>query len=85
MHDKAKAGDLRVVNGSEAQKKPSKRGRWDQAGGEVPAKKPAKSSWDAAEASTPSMSRWDETPGRAKGLLSHVIGHVRVCYIWGDI
>ncbi|BFY96994.1 hypothetical protein BsWGS_00033 [Bradybaena similaris] len=66
MQEKAKAGDLRVVNGSDAQKQPSKRRRWDQAGGEdVPAKK--KSSWDAAEASTPSMSRWDETPGRAKG------------------
>lgn len=66
MQEKAKAGELKVVNGSDAQKQTSKRRRWDQAGGEeVAAKK--KSSWDAAEATTPSNSRWDETPGRAKG------------------
>ena len=71
MQDKAKAGDLRVVNnGAEAQK-PAKRRRWDVAGaaedGAAPAAK-KKSSWDAAEATTPSNSRWDETPGRAKGI-----------------
>ncbi|GFN90690.1 splicing factor 3b subunit 1-like [Plakobranchus ocellatus] len=70
MQDKAKAGELRVVsNGAEAQK-PAKRRRWDQAGGAEDAATPVakkKSSWDAAEAATPSNSRWDETPGRHKG------------------
>ncbi|KAK3725630.1 hypothetical protein RRG08_043047 [Elysia crispata] len=69
MQDKAKAGELRVVNGAEAQK-PAKRRRWDVAGGAEEGAAPApkkKSSWDAAEAATPSNSRWDETPGRPKG------------------
>lgn len=74
MQEKARAGELHVVNGSsasEAQKQAGKRRRWDQAAGESsaqPAKKKA-SSWDAAETSvpTPSHSRWDETPGRPKG------------------
>ena len=69
MHDKAKAGELKVVNGSDAaQKEPKKRRRWDQAGADdTPAAK-KKSSWDAMEAAaTPSNSRWEETPGRAKG------------------
>ncbi|RUS90026.1 hypothetical protein EGW08_002213 [Elysia chlorotica] len=69
MQDKAKAGELRVVNGAEAQK-PAKRRRWDVAGGAEDSAAPAtkkKSSWDAAEATTPSNSRWDETPGRPKG------------------
>ena len=72
MQEKAKAGELRAVNGSDAQQKQaSKRRRWDQAGGDdVPAKKKS-SSWDAAEAATPSNSRWDETPGRPKGELHH--------------
>ena len=73
MQDKAKAGELRVVNGAEAQK-PAKRRRWDVAGGAEEGAAPApkkKSSWDAAEAATPSNSRWDETPGRPKGK-SHI-------------
>lgn len=67
MQEKAKAGDLRVVNGSDAQKQTAKRRRWDQAGGDEAPSKKKSSSWDAAEATTPSNSRWDETPGKAKG------------------
>ena len=73
MHDKAKDGTLRVMNGSGAGDGGAptrKRGRWDQTAGDTPT--PAagdgatkKSSWD--EVSTPTISRWDETPGRAKG------------------
>ncbi|KAI0237839.1 Splicing factor 3B subunit 1 [Lamellibrachia satsuma] len=71
MHDKAKDGTLHVVNGSSGDSAaPKKRRRWDQTAGDTPT--PAagggatkKSSWD--EATTPSISRWDETPGRAKG------------------
>ncbi|XP_064648689.1 splicing factor 3B subunit 1-like isoform X2 [Lineus longissimus] len=73
MAEKAKSGDLKVINGSkEAEAKPSKRRRWDQAADDTPTEKKKKSSsssssWDAAEAGTPSQNRWDETPGRAKG------------------
>lgn len=73
MQEKARAGELHVVNGSsasEAQKQANKRRRWDQPSGEAaappPAKKKTSSSWDAAE-SAPTPSRWDETPGRPKG------------------
>ncbi|XP_067649690.1 splicing factor 3B subunit 1-like isoform X2 [Haliotis asinina] len=71
MHEKAKAGELRAVNGAggdAGHKQPTKRKRWDQSSAQedAPTKKKT-SSWDAAEAVTPSNSRWDETPGRAKG------------------
>lgn len=71
MHEKAKAGELRAVNGAggdAGHKQPTKRKRWDQSSAQedAPTKKKT-SSWDAAEAITPSNSRWDETPGRAKG------------------
>ncbi|XP_041365145.1 splicing factor 3B subunit 1-like isoform X3 [Gigantopelta aegis] len=71
MSEKAKAGELRAVNGAggdSSQKVPErKRKRWDMSKqDEAPAKKKS-SSWDAAEAGTPSNSRWDETPGRSKG------------------
>lgn len=76
MVEKAKAGDLRVVNGSQAsgdapQKAKEqtaaekKKRRWDQTAEDTPSTKKAKSSWEHAE--TPSNSRWDETPGRSKG------------------
>ena len=59
---------MKVQNGNaetQAQIK-KRRGRWDQtAADETPAKK--KSTWDVAEAATPSQARWDETPGRSKG------------------
>ncbi|XP_013413734.1 splicing factor 3B subunit 1 [Lingula anatina] len=68
MVEKAKEGTLKVSNGSgDSAAKSAKRRRWDQAAedGTAPAKK--KSSWDAAESTTPSQARWDETPGRQKG------------------
>ena len=67
MADKAKAGDLKVVNGSD-QKQAGKRRRWDQSANadDTPSAK-KKSSWDSAEAATPSNTRWDETPGKPKG------------------
>uniref|UniRef100_A0AAQ4RX93 Splicing factor 3B subunit 1 n=1 Tax=Gasterosteus aculeatus aculeatus TaxID=481459 RepID=A0AAQ4RX93_GASAC len=67
MVEKAKAGDLKVVNGSAASAAAAKRKRrWDQTAdssnncrpGHTPGHTPAH---------TPSNSRWDETPGRAKG------------------
>ena len=75
MVEKAKSGDLHVVNGSSgdassqkvqqsAQEK--KKRRWDQASDDTPAKKSKSSTaWEGAE--TPSNTRWDETPGRPKG------------------
>ncbi|KAL5007606.1 hypothetical protein ScPMuIL_016412 [Solemya velum] len=73
MVEKAKAGDLRVVNGtthsgeSSAQKQSEKKKRrWDISAEDTPSKK-SKSTWDAAESGTPSSTRWDETPGRSKG------------------
>ena len=71
MHEKAKDGTLHVVNGSSGDSSaPKKRRRWDQTAGDTPTPGAGggatkKSSWD--EATTPSISRWDETPGRAKG------------------
>lgn len=69
--EKAKAGELHSSKKSiepvvEQKVQERKRRRWDQAAGEAddtPAKKKA-SSWDQAEAQTPSSIRWDETPGR---------------------
>ncbi|XP_052767577.1 splicing factor 3B subunit 1-like isoform X1 [Mya arenaria] len=68
MREKAKAGDLKVVNGSSAAKPSEKKRRWDQpAGGDEPLKKRA-STWDQAETGgTPSHGKWDETPGKTKG------------------
>jgi len=70
MKSKAKEGTLKTVNGSVASGPPAKRRRWDVSSvgpaDETPHKQ-AKSSWDAVEANTPSQSRWDDTPGRAKG------------------
>ncbi|KAM9304761.1 splicing factor 3B subunit 1 [Gastrophryne carolinensis] len=74
LAEKAKSGDLKVVNGSSssaASQPPSKRKRrWDQTADQTPGSTPKKmSSWDQAEVTpghTPSL-RWDETPGRAKG------------------
>uniref|UniRef100_A0A8C5G6N1 Splicing factor 3B subunit 1 domain-containing protein n=1 Tax=Gouania willdenowi TaxID=441366 RepID=A0A8C5G6N1_GOUWI len=58
--EKAKAGDLKAVNGSAAAQAAAKRKRrWDQTTpGHTPGHTPAH---------TPSNSRWDETPGRPKG------------------
>ena len=54
MREKAKAGDLKVVNGSQPKPQEKKKRRWDQAaGGDEPAKKKA-TSWDQAEVGTPS-------------------------------
>jgi len=70
MKSKAKEGTLKTVNGSVGSQAPAKRRRWDVSSvgpaDETPHKQ-AKSSWDAVEAHTPSQSRWDDTPGRAKG------------------
>ncbi|CAH1789138.1 unnamed protein product [Owenia fusiformis] len=66
MTEKAKAGDLKATNGTA--EAPKKRRRWDQAADDATPVKQKKSSWDAAEGSTtPSNTRWDETPGRRKG------------------
>ena len=72
MQDKAKFGDLHVMNGSQEfdpYRQAGKRRRWDQSAEAAPTTPKKKSSWDAAESSTvtPSESRWDETPGKAKG------------------
>ncbi|XP_048578646.1 splicing factor 3B subunit 1 isoform X1 [Nematostella vectensis] len=67
LQDKSKAGELKPVSTAAPQPKPErKRRRWDQQANaeETPVKK--KSGWDQ-EATTPSLSRWDETPGRSKG------------------
>lgn len=54
MREKAKAGDLKVVNGSGQKAPEKKKRRWDQpAGADEPAKKKT-SSWDQAETGTPS-------------------------------
>lgn len=57
MREKAKAGELKAVNGSAASKVPEKKKRrWDQpAGADEPSKK--KSSWDQADVGTPSHVR----------------------------
>ncbi|XP_068101053.1 splicing factor 3B subunit 1 isoform X1 [Hyperolius riggenbachi] len=75
LAEKARSGDLKMVNGSSASapsQPPSKRKRrWDQTADQTPGSTPKKmSSWDQAEVTpghTPSSLRWDETPGRAKG------------------
>uniref|UniRef100_A0A4D5R9W7 Splicing factor 3B subunit 1 n=1 Tax=Scolopendra viridis TaxID=118503 RepID=A0A4D5R9W7_SCOVI len=80
ISEKAKSGDLKVVqNGDSTVAKekskassasvPTKRRRWDQTGDETPStpSKKKASSWDIAEAHTPSQSYWEETPGRPKG------------------
>uniref|UniRef100_A0A8C3A8B1 Splicing factor 3B subunit 1 n=1 Tax=Cyclopterus lumpus TaxID=8103 RepID=A0A8C3A8B1_CYCLU len=78
MVEKAKAGELKVVNGSAASQAAAKRKRrWDQTADQTPTNTTPKkmSSWDQTPghtpghtpAHTPSNSRWDETPGRAKG------------------
>jgi len=73
MKSKAKEGTLKTVNGTAGSGgPPAKRRRWDVSSvgpaDETPHKQQAsKSSWDAVEANTPSQSRWDDTPGRAKG------------------
>ncbi|XP_018431647.1 PREDICTED: splicing factor 3B subunit 1 isoform X2 [Nanorana parkeri] len=71
--EKAKSGDLKVVNGSSAsassQPSSKRKRRWDQTADQTPGSTPKKiSSWDQAETPghTPSL-RWDETPGRSKG------------------
>uniref|UniRef100_A0A3P8UUC8 Splicing factor 3B subunit 1 n=1 Tax=Cynoglossus semilaevis TaxID=244447 RepID=A0A3P8UUC8_CYNSE len=76
LAEKAKAGELKVVNGSAASQAATKRKRrWDQTADQTPSNATPKkmSSWDQADtpghtpAHTPSNSRWDETPGRPKG------------------
>ncbi|MGH0165404.1 UNVERIFIED_CONTAM: hypothetical protein FKN15_048719 [Acipenser sinensis] len=87
MAEKAKAGELKVVNGSAASQAAAaaaakRKRRWDQTADQTPnsaSTTPKKvSSWDQADVTseqtpghtpghTPSESRWDETPGRAKG------------------
>ncbi|TKS67867.1 Splicing factor 3B subunit 1 [Collichthys lucidus] len=80
LAEKAKAGDLKAVNGSAASQAATKRKRrWDQTADQTPSNSTPKkmSSWDQADstaetpghtpAHTPSNSRWDETPGRPKG------------------
>lgn len=63
MQERAKEGTLQMVSNGDATKAaPKKRGRWDQTADETP--KPKKKQW---EAETPSIARWDETPGRPKG------------------
>ncbi|XP_072037887.1 splicing factor 3B subunit 1-like isoform X2 [Amphiura filiformis] len=76
MQERVKKGELRV---QQQPAKAVKRRRWDQMGGDTPStpagpggegatpKKAKGTSWDQAEANTPSISRWDETPGRTKG------------------
>ncbi|XP_053328198.1 splicing factor 3B subunit 1 isoform X1 [Spea bombifrons] len=74
LAEKAKSGDLKVVNGSSAsaasQPSSKRKRRWDQTADQTPGSTPKKmSSWDQAEVTpghTPSL-RWDETPGRSKG------------------
>ncbi|KRX54561.1 Splicing factor 3B subunit 1 [Trichinella sp. T9] len=75
MAEKAKAGELQVLN-SESGKSASKRRRWDitetptaavadstPAASVLPsAEKTRLHSWEMAEAPTPSIARWDETP-----------------------
>lgn len=67
MKERAKEGTLKAVNGASgdaaqpaAKKRPR---RWDQTADDAPSTK-KKSTWDEAEASTPSQARWDSTPGR---------------------
>lgn len=72
MVEKAKKGELNVVNGSGDKAQPApekKKRRWDQAAEDTPtAAKKTKASWDDEQgAITPSNSRWDATPGRGKG------------------
>ncbi|MBN3318632.1 SF3B1 factor, partial [Atractosteus spatula] len=78
LAEKAKSGDLKAVNGSAASQAAAKRKRrWDQTADQTPGSAsttPKKaSSWDQADTAsetpghTPSQSRWDETPGRARG------------------
>ncbi|KAK2561380.1 Splicing factor 3B subunit 1 [Acropora cervicornis] len=71
VRDQAASGELQKTKeaaAAAAAKPERKRRRWDQqaSGEETPVKKKS-SSWDQAEISTPSASRWDETPGRPKG------------------
>ncbi|XP_009697156.1 PREDICTED: splicing factor 3B subunit 1-like, partial [Cariama cristata] len=69
LAEKAKAGELKVVNGAASQPPSKRKRRWDQTADQTPGATPKKlSSWDQAETPghTPSL-RWDETPGRAKG------------------
>uniref|UniRef100_A0A8C2Q3M7 Splicing factor 3b, subunit 1 n=1 Tax=Cyprinus carpio TaxID=7962 RepID=A0A8C2Q3M7_CYPCA len=71
MVEKAKAGELKAVNGSAASQAAAakRKRRWDQTADHTPSNTtPRKvSSWDQTPGHTPSNSRWDETPGRAKG------------------
>ncbi|KAB7493817.1 Splicing factor 3B subunit 1 [Armadillidium nasatum] len=62
VQEKAKDGTLQIVSNGDATKATKKRGRWDQTADETP--KAKKKTW---EAETPSVARWDETPGRQKG------------------
>ncbi|XP_072179032.1 splicing factor 3B subunit 1-like [Diadema setosum] len=75
IQEKSKAGEL-FINKDADKPKPAKRSRWDMAkgdGAETPSTTPGvtprkkASTWDQAESQTPSISRWDETPGRHKG------------------
>ncbi|KAM9037161.1 splicing factor 3B subunit 1 isoform X2 [Monodelphis domestica] len=69
LAEKAKAGELKVVNGASSQPPSKRKRRWDQTADQTPGATPKKlSNWDQAETPghTPSL-RWDETPGRAKG------------------
>lgn len=54
LAEKAKAGELKVVNGAAASQPPSKRKRrWDQTADQTPGATPKKlSSWDQAEVVT---------------------------------
>lgn len=55
MKDKAKAGDLKVVQTAQQKVPEKKKRRWDQPTvGDEPSKKKA-SSWDQAEVGTPSQ------------------------------
>ena len=67
--EKARDGSLKAVNGNAEAAPQKKKRRWDQTAEDTPAskKKASGTSWETAEASTPSNSRWDETPGRPKG------------------
>ncbi|UYV71285.1 SF3B1 [Cordylochernes scorpioides] len=87
LHDKAKAGELKPVASSNGEApKPARKRRWDDAvgGGEETPKGPSmkKTSWDTAEAQTPSQTRWDETPGRVGKGGSETPGATPSSRVW---
>uniref|UniRef100_A0A8C5BEW9 Splicing factor 3b subunit 1 n=1 Tax=Gadus morhua TaxID=8049 RepID=A0A8C5BEW9_GADMO len=79
MAEKAKTGDLKAVNGSAAAAAAKRKRRWDQTAeaNQTPTNTTPKKMSRTRDggfqtpghtpAHTPSNSRWDETPGRAKG------------------